>query len=148
MESVIKFYANTLACRLESPGGLSNARDIANMFQATAEMQPQHVEKIFVRYIDTYGNESGEEALLSIQSQLEKLNREHEGVSTNGPARIKKHQQKIADLKSKMAVQINGEDFVAGDAGEKEKPQMIEATAQYKNAKIPLAVAVKKFNNR
>jgi len=104
-------YANRLKYCLAVNAGMNTDQVqtlVGRFYEAIAAQRSP--ELVFRNMIEDYGNESAEAAVKSIQSELERLNREHAGVDTNAITRLRRYVKQFNEKVGKLDIEVSGID--------------------------------------
>ena len=137
----LKFYSDTLSARLLNPGGLSecSCRTITERFSNS--INNRNVEKLFFNYIQSFGSEDAQAICETVREKLENLN-SNDVLNKQLGKRIQKHNSLVA----KMAIEVDGKDYPAGDIGMIKSPlnaKLIQSFGTFKGRQIQLDVTYK-----
>jgi hypothetical protein len=107
----IEFYANRLKHCLAVNAGMNpnQVQTLVSRFYEAIAAQT-NPELAFRDIIENYGNESAEAAVKSIQSELERLNREHIGIDTNPVTRLRRYVKQFNENIGKLDIEVSGID--------------------------------------
>lgn len=153
---ITQHYRDYLGNALAGRGGLSIAA-ISKQLSAfdTAVKAGSDPKQVFEYLLDTYGNEDTALAMSTIESELTKLNEQHEGIDTNSVTRLRAYLDKHRSNLGKCAAEISdgsgGTKTIVGDPKSVQDPGFLpsrsqtythEATAQYQGKPVKLALEI------
>lgn len=107
----IELYANRLKHCLAVNAGMNGEQVqavVGKFHQAIAAQTAP--DKAFKWALSEWGNEDVEQACASIQSELERLNREHAGIEANPLARLRRYVRQFNDKVGKLDIEVSGID--------------------------------------
>jgi hypothetical protein len=155
---VSRTYRDYLQTALAGRGGLTSRQvnSIVSQYD-TAVAWGQSVQQTFARLLESYGSEDTQAACASIQSELEKMNTEHQGVDVNSVTRLRAYLDKHRANLSRCSVEITDDRGNTKTIGGKTVADTVKdpsflparsqtythtATARYGNKNVKLALDI------